>query len=295
MSTPSSTATPSPLPIRPVDVAEPPPKPSFGVATRPYPQPTRPKPKLLLEIHDLSTAGSQEFLSAVNPLDALRSSIANVLSYLYNSTVNSEVPGTRSVTFILRPMEHLAYTTCKDIDDDHKEIHLSTSYIEKIPAKRKRDEILGVVTHEMVHCWQWNALGTAPGGLVEGIADWVRLRAGYVPPHWTRAQGGKWDAGYQHTAYFLDFLEDTYGEGSVRRINGALRNCKYDQEKFWKAIFGQRVETLWENYQNELMKQLEVEEKPVVVENPDGTGTPVPGDRKNTEERDNQEEATPTD
>lgn len=42
------------------------------------------------------------------------------------------------------------------------------------------------MVHEMVHCWQRNAHGTAPGGLIEGIADWVRLKAGLVPPHWKR-------------------------------------------------------------------------------------------------------------
>lgn len=37
---------------------------------------------------------------------------------------------------------------------------------------------MGVCVHEMVHCWQWNAKGTCPGGLIEGIADYVRLRSG---------------------------------------------------------------------------------------------------------------------
>ena len=35
---------------------------------------------------------------------------------------------------------------------------------------RARHEIQGVLTHEMVHCFQYNAKETCPGGLIEGIA-----------------------------------------------------------------------------------------------------------------------------
>lgn len=35
---------------------------------------------------------------------------------------------------------------------------------------RVRDEFRGVLTHEVVHCFQYNARGTAPGGLIEGVA-----------------------------------------------------------------------------------------------------------------------------
>ena len=51
----------------------------------------------------------------------------------------------------------------------HKEIHFSLDYI-KGSAKRARDEIMGVLVHEVVHCFQYNALDTCPGGLIEGMA-----------------------------------------------------------------------------------------------------------------------------
>ncbi len=265
----SSTATPSPLPIRPAK-PEHPSHSSSPTTTRPHPKPSRPTPKLLLKISDLSNPGSQDFLSAVNASEALQSAVTSVLSHLYHSTPSSQIPGTRSVTLVLRSIDGVAYTTGKDLDDDHKEIHFSTSYIEKIPAERKKHEILGVVTHEMVHCWQWNAQGTAPGALIEGVADWVRLKAGFVPPHWTREAGGDWDAGYQHTGYFLDYLEGRFGVGSVRRVNDGLRNCKYEEEKFWKAIFGHSVGKLWGEYEKKLKEEKEVEEEPVIVEKDDG-------------------------
>ena len=155
-------------------------------------------------------------------------------------------------------MPGVAYTTGTDLDDDHKEIHLSLDYIANVtsdPPSRRPDEIAGVLVHEMVHCYQWNAYGTAPGGLIEGIADFVRLRVGLSPPHWKKESGGDWDAGYQHTGYFLDWLEGKFGEGSVHKVNQALKNRKYDEARFWKGLFGKDVGRLWEEYTRQLEKE----------------------------------------
>ena len=92
-------------------------------------------------------------------------------------------------------MGGVAYTTGTDLDNDHKELHFSLNYIANNGGV-SRDEILGVICHELVHCFQWAANGTCPGGLIEGVADWVRLRAGLGAKHWKREAGGKWDGGY---------------------------------------------------------------------------------------------------
>jgi hypothetical protein len=95
---------------------------------------------------------------------------------------------------------------------------------------------MGVLTHEMVHCYQYNAFGTCPGGLIEGIADWVRLNAQLSPPHWKKEASGKWDAGYQHTGYFLEYLENRFGTGLIRRMNEKLRIERYEEKKFWTEV-----------------------------------------------------------
>ena len=95
-------------------------------------------------------------------------------------------------------------------------------------------------------------MGTAPGGLIEGVADFVRLKAGLSPPHWRKEGGGDWDAGYQHTGYFLDWVENKWGEGSVRALNEKLRDRKYSEKYFWNTLFRQGVEEMWEEYSESL-------------------------------------------
>lgn len=211
---------------------------------------TFPLPKLLLEIRDLTHPGSRAFLSSVVPTTAVKFAVNRVLDLLYISPKypTTTVPGTRSITLILRSMGGVAYTTGTELDDDHKEIHFSIEYIDGIAKSRKSNEILGVLTHEVVHCYQYNGHGTCPGGLIEGIADWVRLNSNLSPPHWKRETSGRWDAGYQHTGYFLDYLEKRYGNGTISRMNNKLRTDSYDETAFWMELLGRPVEQLWDDY-----------------------------------------------
>lgn len=211
------------------------------------PKPHR-KPLLRLELRDLSSSGTRSFLRLLHASKTLEDAVSTVLVQLYTNLPTHSIPPTRSVTLILRDMGGVAYTTGLDIDSDHKEIHFSTNYIQSIPEARLSEEMRGVIVHEMVHCWQWDAHGTAPGGLIEGIADWVRLKAGLGPPHWRRHAEGNWDAGYERTGYFLEWLERGHGGDVVRRINEALRKEKYDEDAFWQGCCGKSVKELWRSY-----------------------------------------------
>ncbi|KAG8627165.1 hypothetical protein KVT40_004648 [Elsinoe batatas] len=297
--------------------------------------PRLPTPTLRVELRDLRHEATKVFLDHVNAATDIANMVDTVNEILYyppktatptisnpsSSTDDQKplrphpfhphIPPTRSVTFVLRDMDGVAYTTGLELDDDHKEIHFSLSYIASVakrftPRSQRssttasssssstsstsssnqsstsspslpsssptpsappslppsspspsfspsttspsiRAELLGVICHELVHCYQWNALGSAPGGLIEGIADFVRLRAGFVPPHWKREGGKKWDAGYQTTGYFLDWLEGRCGEGAVRRLNEAMRGTRYEKG-VWRELFGEDVGTLWGEY-----------------------------------------------
>lgn len=221
-----------------------------------------PVPKLRLEIRDLTHPGAPLFLSSSpNASTLLLSATHSVLSALYLSPSEkpaTNAPAIRSVTLILRDMPGVAHTCGTDLDPAyHKEIHLSLRHLRDVrPAARLPAEIAGVVTHELVHCFQHDAGGTCPGGLIEGVADWVRLRCGLAPPHWKRAadEGTRWDSGYERTAYFLDYLEDRYGDGTVRRLNEKLRLGKYEEKAFWTELVGCEVQQLWQDYRDKLLK-----------------------------------------
>ncbi|KAK9435345.1 PBSP domain protein [Metarhizium brunneum] len=211
-------------------------------------------PKLRLEIRDLTHPGANLALTSVNAAETITTAARNVLRLLYTSPASPTTtpPPTRSITLILRDMPGVAYTTGTELDDDHKEVHFSLNHIAGTSKPRAAQEITGVITHELVHCLQWNAFGTCPGGLVEGVADWVRLNCDLAPPHWKKEAADRWDAGYQHTAYFLDYLERTRGGGLVTRLNEKLRIERYAERRFWMELTGQTVDDLFAEYVDSL-------------------------------------------
>ncbi|KAI0673710.1 plant basic secretory protein [Trametes maxima] len=212
------------------------------------PEPAWPIPTLNFRIEDLAHPGAKLFLDNVRPGVALREAVVTVCSWLYTpETVPTNV---QCVTLVLRPMPGVAHTFGSPT---HKEIHFSLDHIRN-SASRARDEILGVLTHEMVHCYQYNGLGKSPGGLIEGIADWVRLNAKLGPPHWKREAGDKWDAGYQATAYFLEWIEDRYGDGSIRELNALMKETEYDEHIF-KEVTGRKISKLWIIYKDSLVEK----------------------------------------
>lgn len=79
----------------------------------------------------------------------------------------------------------------------------------------------------------------------------MRLNAGKAPPHWKREAGDKWDAGYQATAYFLDWIEKRYGSGAIRKLNAAMKDKEYDEHVF-KDVTGRKISKLWKLYKEGL-------------------------------------------
>ncbi|PYH98540.1 BSP-domain-containing protein [Aspergillus ellipticus CBS 707.79] len=278
MSTSSATQTPlpSPIPSKPEEPAQP----KSNSSTDNDDAAELPNPTLRLHIHDLRHPASKSFLTLIPDVaSTLETALATIIRHLYTCpprtgtaptrSFSPTIPPTRSVTVLLRDIGGVAYTTGIELDDDHKEIHVALSYIRHCTGLADPvAEIKGVLTHELVHCYQHTAPPSVPGGgdgprppggLIEGIADFVRLKAGLQPPHWKRPTSAKersstWDAGYQHTAYFLAWLEDVrIGEGAVGLLNDRLLHVGYVGEggegaAFWKGLFGVGIQELWEEY-----------------------------------------------
>jgi len=58
-------------------------------------------------------------------------------------------------------------------------IHRRAQYVSDYSGD-VRTEVSGVLNHEVANVWQWDGQGQANGGLIEGVADFVRLKAGYA-------------------------------------------------------------------------------------------------------------------
>ncbi|KAM4098637.1 hypothetical protein ACJW30_07G092500 [Castanea mollissima] len=134
----------------------------------------------------------------------------------------------------------------------NNEIHVSARYINGYSGIVK-PEITGVLYHESTHIWQWNGNGRSTlGGLIEGIADYVRLKAGYAPSHWVKpGQGDRWDQGYDVTARFLDYC-NSLRNGFVAELNKKLRNGY--SANFFVELLGKNVDQLWKDYKAKYAK-----------------------------------------
>ncbi|WRX16285.1 hypothetical protein QQP08_008772 [Theobroma cacao] len=131
-------------------------------------------------------------------------------------------------------------------------IQVSDKHIEAFSGDKLKSEFNGVLYHEMTHVWQWNGNGQQDetlGKLIEGIADFVRLKAGYVPAGWAQpGQGDKWYDGYSVTARFLDYCEGLR-PGFVAELNRKMRDG-YSTD-FFSQLLGKTVDQLWADYKNQ--------------------------------------------
>jgi len=221
-----------------------------------------PVPQIRLRIDDIEHEGADIFFDAVKPKGAMQEAVHASFKWLYTpETVPTNV---KQILLVLRPMKGVAVTFGTE---SHKEIHFSLDYIKRIPKSRAREEIMGVLVHEVVHCFQHNGLDTCPGGLIEGIADFVRLQENLSPPHWKRKAGETWDAGYEKTAYFLDWIENQFGEGTIRQLNQWMKDKEYHHNIF-KELTGRSVRKLWTGYCKSLENE-DGDEDFVIIEKED--------------------------
>jgi hypothetical protein len=129
-------------------------------------------------------------------------------------------------------------------------LHLSTSYLKKQSdlGVDLQQEIEGIMRFTTSLVYQHDGSETAPGWLMRGIADFVRLESGFLDPAGA-SKGGNYDDGSQTTAYFLGYLA-TRRTDIVYQINLRLAPGEpaYNDDIFI-ALMGSDLATLWTEYQ----------------------------------------------
>ncbi|XP_059313965.1 uncharacterized protein LOC132064842 [Lycium ferocissimum] len=167
---------------------------------------------------------------------------------IFEQNSPSDRKNVQKISMFVDDIDGVAYTV-------NDEIHVSARYIQSYSGDVRR-EITGVLFHENTHVWQWNGNGRAPGGLIEGIADYVRLKAGLIPSHWVKpGQGDQWDQGYDVTARFLDYC-NSLKNGFVAQLNKKMRNGY--SNKFFVELLGKTVDQLWKEYKAKYRAEHEV-------------------------------------
>jgi hypothetical protein len=136
------------------------------------------------------------------------------------------------------------------------EIHIAAEWVRSHPND------FGMVVHELTHLVQRYPRNGA-GWLVEGIADYVRLRhfEPLLPLPRIDFTKAKYTDSYKTTAAFLMWLEDKYGAELVPKLNAALRGGSYTDALF-QDVTGKEVTQLWSDFAEARAVRSEVSSPP---------------------------------
>jgi hypothetical protein len=107
-----------------------------------------------------------------------------------------------------------------------------------------------MMIHEMTHLIQsYGGRGNKPGWLVEGIADYIRWwrYEPEAPRPRINPERAKYTDSYRTTAAFLAWAVHKYDRALVRKLDGAIREGKYDPSLFEQST-GKTLDALWEEY-----------------------------------------------
>ncbi|XP_057545830.1 uncharacterized protein LOC130824828 [Amaranthus tricolor] len=187
-----------------------------------------------------NTPGGTRFNNEIGSAYA-RQSLSSATDFIWKTFQQSDPADRKTIQQVgltVETMDGVAYTS-------NNQIHLSANYVQSYSGN-VRTEVTGILYHEMTHVWQWNGNGRAPGGLIEGIADYVRLKAGYAPSHWVKpGQGDRWDQGYDVTARFLDYC-NSLRDDFVAQLNKKMKDGYSDA--YFSDLLGKSVGQLWIDY-----------------------------------------------
>jgi hypothetical protein len=192
-------------------------------------------------------SGGRVFTDVVQDVPAWFRAIArDVCSRLYKTP--AEARTVVSVEFFLRNCGGVAGKW----GDREIGIEVCTPHLRNVnnAGQSVKDEVSGIMEHEVTHGYQHDDKPDSNPdiGIIEGVADAVRLSAGLISPGELRA-GGSWNSGYKTTAFFLVWLDTQYAD-FFYRFNLSFRpDGKAWSSAEFQRITGKPVANLWADFQ----------------------------------------------
>ncbi|MCG8581758.1 MAG: hypothetical protein MI866_17670 [Bacteroidales bacterium] len=188
------------------------------------------------------------------PLDLINQVSLDVCRILYRSV--DEVDVLEVLDYSIEDIETIS---AKGGNAPHINIFFSSSYLKKkkgiLSDEELIAEIVGVLYHELAHGYQYSpmgaggyATGTDYFGMIEGIADYVRLNAGYSSYEY-RKPGGHWNDGYKTTAFFIDWLHTKDTDFAYKLNQSAKTIVPWSWDLACQNILSVPVQDLWNEYQ----------------------------------------------
>jgi PKD repeat protein len=214
-------------------------------------------PELRFADEDEGSEGSKIFHQLVpDPDEYLRNAILIACRILYRHP--AEVPRVERIDYVLKKSDVLS---AKGGMFPNIYIHLSTEYVQRYHSqngsngKTTLEELEGVLIHELTHAFQHSPQqaggyvgGTDHFSCVEGVADGVRTKAGFIA-YTSRKPGGHWNDGYKTTGFFIDWLTTRDTDFIYKLNQSAVSIVPWSWDKALQSIFGVSTEALWVEYQ----------------------------------------------
>lgn len=181
-----------------------------------------------------------------------------VLETLYFTPKDSIVP----VREIHYTIENINGVSAKGGGNGSINIWYSTQHIEKSFAQndtaKLHYETTGVLMHELTHAYQLEPQGIGNYGnnrvfwaFIEGMADAVRVEAGYFQPK-DRPKGGNYMDGYRTTGFFFVWIKENKDSDFLRKFNrSTLEIIPWSFDSAIKHVLGKKynIDELWHEYQ----------------------------------------------
>jgi PKD repeat protein len=235
-------------------------------------------PTVDLECSNTNNAGYKKYMELIkkNGFQDIKEFVQNcclvVAKSLYRTVDEANAHNLRRIHYKLNEGGSLSY---KGGDVPNIEIGFDMNYLNSFSSSHddqvSADEIYGVLCHEICHGYQNSPKNCgeygSPNenyGFIEGTADLARLlTGGFNPPRYPKV-GGSWINGYNTTAFFYQWVQNTKGDKDflIKFNKSALTINPWSADKAFNEIFGESVQSLWDQYQDAISTMGATNKKP---------------------------------